>query len=226
MNGVLMKQVSLGKGTYSGSPIITGTIPRTMQQQPNEYDFIMNDPSGGKGRKFGGLTTTNKFAFVGLISAILVVVMGVLYFALNAGKPNNEAQLISLAQQQTELIRVAGLGLKDARETQSRQLATTTLLNITSDLNNLKPRLAAAKVKLKDAALGAGKNSKTDQALEKAKENNQFDTVFLKTLQDELVDYQKNMNAAYKDTANIQLKAELKKQYENASLIINVKPEE
>jgi len=192
-----------------------------------EYDFIMNPGSGNLPKKKGGLlgsgsTPTLILAIIG--GVILVVVLFVLY-SMYGGQPDNKLQLIKVAQQQQELIRISKIGVKESTGTQSRNLAMTTQLSLTSDQAPLLASLKKQKVKIGSKQLAGLKSTKTDQMLETAKNNNRFDEEFMEYIQEQLVEYQKNLETAYKETVNKSLKETLKFQYENASVIIGVDPE-
>jgi hypothetical protein len=196
-----------------------------------EYDFIMN-PTGPQKRKSGRLPSISggsgsQRSLLLLVGGggLLVIVLMILY-SIFGGVPDNKEQLIKVAQQQHELIRIAEIGVKESRDTQSRNLAMTAKLSLTSDQAPLLAALKKQKVKIGNKQLNGQKNVKTDQMLETAKNNNRFDEEFMEFMQEQLVDYQKNLNVAHKETVNKNLKATLKLQYENASVIIGVDPEE
>ena len=193
-----------------------------MEQRPGQYDFMMDAPTSSR-RAPGGLSP--KIVIAGLVGFLLLFAIVIILLISSSGKPNNTIQIVNLAKQQTELIRVAELGLKDARTTQAKDLAITTSMSVTSDFSNLKNTIRAAKLKIKVTELKS-KDTKTDAALETALQNNRFDEEFMKILQAQLVSYQKNMDLTYKATQNKALKESLKKQYQNASILINIEPEE
>ncbi|HTE57456.1 MAG TPA: hypothetical protein VK694_01840 [Verrucomicrobiae bacterium] len=196
-----------------------------MQQQQNQYDFIMGSPNGPKPKFSIKSGSSNKMFIYAIIGLAVLLVPFIIYMVLFAGAPDNKEQLVKVVQQQTELIRVAEVGLKQSRDDNAKNLARTTSLSITSDLSSLKSTLNSQKVKTPSKLLNGGKNAKTDQLFTNAQQNNRFDEVFLKELQDELVAYQKSVKSTYDLTTNTKLKATLSTQYKNASLLIGVAPE-
>lgn len=198
--------------------------PNTVERNP--YDFLNEPPAAKRGLLSG--TTSKKqrtlvvvgggLAILALITIILSVVFG--------GAPSNKEELLSLAQQQNELIRVADIGVSKARDAEAKDLAVSSKLTFISDQQPLLTALKAQKVKVSTKQLAATKNTKTDQQLTEAEQANNFDTVFIEILQSELSTYQKALKKAYDNPATGQkLKATLATQYKNASLIINAKPE-
>ncbi len=195
-------------------------------QQQGQYDFFMNQgAAGGKAPRMGGGSMTKRIviAAVGGLTLLILVIIG--YQLLLGSKPNNAQQLLEIAQQQNELIRVSDIGVKKAHGTDAKNLAMTTKLSLSTDQQPLINALAKQKIKAK-SQLNASKNTKTDDMLETADQNNRFDDEFLKYLHTELASYQKKLNEAYKNTTSKSLKEAMKIQYQNASTLAGVKAEE
>lgn len=198
------------------------------QIEKNPYDFLMDKPEPKKGLlpTFSGGNFKKRILIIavgGLITLMLVVIIYGLAFG---GAPSNKEELISIAQQQNEIIRVASIGDQKAREAQAKSLGLTTKLTLITDQQPLLSTLKSQKVRISSRQLSASKNPKTDDALTQADQANQFDDVYIHTLQDELTNYQKALKKAYDNPATGQkLRSTLATQYKNASLIINTKPE-
>ena len=196
-----------------------------MQPNQNQYDFI-TDPVVRKKKSLlpsGGFNMSKKMMIVlGVTGFLIVATLIALVYSQLTGGPTNADQLIVVAQQQNELIRISEVAIKEATGTQAKNLAMTTKLSLRSDQTSLLAALKAQKVKV-----GALKTAdpETDKMLTEATQNNRFDEVYLEHIQKELVDYQKKLETAYKTTEGTKLKATMKTQYENASIIIGVDPE-
>lgn len=188
----------------------------------NQYDFITNPSTPPKPGPFGsgGLSKKKLALFAGGGLLLLIVIVSVAASMLGGG-PTNTDHLLAVAAKQNEIIRISDVAIKEAKGIEARNLAMTTKLSLRSDQSLLTAALKAQKVKVPKAS----KNAKTDQMLTEATQNNRFDEVYLKFTQAELVDYQKKLNTAYKTTVSKNLKAALKTQYENASILIGVDPE-
>lgn len=195
-----------------------------------EYDFIMNPggPAARKGSRMpsigGGSGSQRSLILLAIGGGILVVVMMILY-SMFGGVPDNKAQLLRVAQQQQELIRISDIGVKEARGTQAKNLAMTIKLGLGSDQTPLLAALKKQKVNVSNKQLVGLKDTKNDQLLDRARNNNRFDEEFMDFMQKELVEYQKNLELAYKETVNKNLKETIKANYEHASTLIGVDPE-
>lgn len=204
-----------------------------METNDNQYDFITDSSPGGLKKvknplPFGGGGGKNAKMKLVLIAggALALVLLGALVFSFLANRgPDNKQQLLKVAQQQNELIRISDLAIKEARGTQARNLAMTTKLSLRSDQSSLTSALKAQKVKVGSKELKAGQNKETDAKMTEAMQNNRFDEVYLEFIQEALVNYQKDLNTAYKTTESAKLKETIKIQYQNASIIIGVDPE-
>lgn len=189
----------------------------------NPYEFL-NAPlptnAGSSGDK------KKRIIIVAVVGSIILMLIAIiLSLALGSG-PSNKTELLSLAKQQNELIRIAELGAQKSHESQAKNLAIITKLTLTTDQQPLINALKAQKLTITPQDLSSGKNTKTDEALTAAEQANRFDEVFITTMQQQLTTYQKSLKQAYDNPATgKKLKATLDSQYRNASLIINVKPE-
>lgn len=193
-------------------------------QSSNPYEFMNTLPPAG-----GGAAPVDKKRRIIIVaiagSVLLMLIVIILSLALGGG-PSNKEELLSLAKQQNELIRIAEIGAQKSHESQAKNLAVISKLSLTTDQQPLIDALKAQDLKVTAADLSAGKNPKTDEALKVAEQANRFDEVFITTMQSQLTTYQKSLKKAHDNPATgKKLKATLDTQYRNASLIINVKPE-
>jgi hypothetical protein len=195
------------------------------QADKNPYDFLNESPEPKKGL-LKGQGPRQRLLIVLAGSLILLAIVALIISLAFGGAPSNKLELISIAQQQNEIIRVATIGDQKARESQAKSLGLTTKLTLISDQQPLLNALKSQKVKIAPKQLSAGKNPSTDQALTQAEQANRFDDEYIKTLQNELATYQKALKSAYDNPATgKKLKATIEKDYKNASLIIHAQPE-
>lgn len=190
----------------------------------DQYGFIMNPDSAPQ--KKGGLPSFKSFskkqlaliAGGGLI--LLLILITVASSLMNSG-PTNQDHLAAVAVQQSEIIRISDMAVKDARGVEARNMAQTVQLSLRSDQSTLTAVFKAQKVKLPKAT----ENAKNTQTLTAAQQNNRFDEVYLDLIQKELVEYQKKLNTAHSTSVNTTLKEAMKIQYDNASTLISSTPE-
>jgi hypothetical protein len=189
-----------------------------------QYDFILNNQPPKKSWFSGNSMKQRILIVVGGGTALLVVFM-VIFAVLGSSKQTNTQELVTITQQQSELIRISGIGVQKARSTTAKNLAITTQLSITSEQQALLATLKNQGRKLSSKDLALGKNSKNDTLLTQAEQNNRFDEAFVEEIQKELLDYQKNVKAAYQSATNTKVKQALQVQFKNASILANVKEE-
>lgn len=194
----------------------------TQQPAPGrkpDYDFIMNPPKGPKksllvvGSKRKRILVV-AFGAIGLICAIMVF-----FSLLGSGEKNEVNRLLSIAQKQSELIRVAGIGKQKANTSEVINLATTTELTMQSAQPAMLDILKSVGHKADPKELALAKDSNTDTILTAADQNNEFDSVFAKVMQQELLEYQQALKIAYESAGN-KTKAKLSEQYDAANLLI------
>ncbi len=195
-----------------------------MQPQENPYQFITDsthkpkkslipNPDSQKARIMIVL------AGVGILIVLALIVSTLISSASNSGK----TELIKAAQQQTELVRISKIGIDRAKDTAAKNLATTTNVSLQSDQLTLAADLKSSGIKLDPKELALGKDQKTDLLLTNAEQANNFDEVFIKTLQTKLVAYQKQLKIAHDKTESKKLKATLSLQFTNAGLLAETK---
>lgn len=195
-----------------------------MHQDHNPYQFIVDtDHTKKRPRLPAGNSKQSRIVIVlaGLFALLVVglVVVALISNAANAGK----ADLMKVAQQQAELVRVSKLGIDRAKSTSAKNLATTVNLSLQSDQATLVASLKSAGVKVSAKDLALGKNPKTDTALTTAEQSNKFDEVFTETIQAQLVDYQRSLKTAHDKASSKKLKQTLSDQFTTAGLLATAK---
>ena len=187
-----------------------------------QYDFLFKEPPKKSRLTLNLNSTKQRILVVAGGGVVLLVIILIAISLLTSGGKANQALLLSIAQKQTELIRIADLGAQKAHTTATKNLAVTTAASLTTDQNALLG-VMSPKPKAKDLALG--KNSNTDKLLTTADQNNQFDEVFVTEIQKELLSYQKLLKQARDSTSNKKTKAILSTEYAHASILAGAKEE-
>ena len=194
------------------------------EPQHNPYQFIVDTDHTKKKPlvAVGNSKQSRIFIVLGGLLVLLIigfVVAALISSAANAGK----ADLIKVAQQQAELVRVSKIGVDRAKDSSARNLATTVSLSLQSDQTALVASLKSSGIKVSAKELALGKDPKTDTALTAAEQSNKFDEVFIQTIQAQLVDYQKSLKTAYDKTDSKKLKQTLSDQFNTAGLLATAK---
>lgn len=192
-------------------------------QPNNQYDFITNPPTPQKPSGLAAISSMSKkkLALIGGGALVLLLlIISVAASMLNSG-PTNKDHLLAVATLQGEIIKVSEDAVKNAKNSDAKNLAITTKLSLSTDQSALTAALKAQKVKMPKAAI----KPKTQEMLTEATQNNRYDQAFMEFVQAQLGEYQKKLNTAYKTTVSKNLKATLENQYKNASILIGVDPE-
>jgi predicted metalloprotease len=196
--------------------------PQSSGQNP--YAFLFEEQK--KSKKFrvpsGGSRNQRIILVVGVVIIVMFLAFVVMTILGQAGQ-NNRQQLMSIAQQQAEVIRVADIGATKARDAQIRNLAKTTSQSLTSNQTALLAEYKKNGLKLGTKELAANKSATTDTLLNNADQSNNFDTIFMQELKKELSAYQSNVKTAYDSTQNTGTKAALSQAYTQAGILLDSK---
>ncbi len=144
-------------------------------------------------------------------------------FSFVFGGRDQTKPLIAIAQSQTELIRVATLGSAKATTLDARALAATTQLSLTSAQQETLSYLKKHHRKPSTKELAATKDASTDEALNKAALNNNFDASFAATMHDKLTIYQQALQKTYDGVKSASEKQLLKQLYTQTVTLLGQK---
>lgn len=182
----------------------------------SNYDFIMNSPQPKKG--FGSMKQRLLIVLVG--GLVLLTIIIVVFAMLSGSGGSSVDNLTSLAQQQTEIARIADIGVQKSTSDATKNLAYTTKLSLLSSQQQTVAFLAKKGKKLNEKTLALKKNSTTDQRLSDAESNNTFDETFTKLLNDELTSYRTAVQAEFKTSTNNAERLILQDSFNGTSLLI------
>jgi len=159
--------------------------PQTNRSQPSQFDFILQDP-----QKSGGRFKLRKPAFIliGLIVILFLIV--ILNAVLGSKRSGNGAQILDLAQQDQEIIRVIGLNPNNFTDPNDRALSNTIVVTLTSQQAQFTSTLSKIGFKYTPDQLSGHTNSGTDNSLKTAISNNNFDNALNNYLKGALQKYQ------------------------------------
>lgn len=194
-------------------------------QGQDPYGFIMNNQQGPSRSRLA-LSSTKARILVVVGGIILLIIIVVIFSTiLGSGAKAQKQRYVEIAQKQTELIRISTIADKKAKGLATRSYALTTRMGLESSQKKTSDILAKRGVKAKELAkvLPAGKNDKSDAALDEAEKNNRFDETFLQLMESELTNYQKLLEAA-SGSASKSEKQALQQAYDQVA-ILKAKPE-
>lgn len=180
------------------------------------YDFIMSSSNGPSAPKMK--SGSSKLVFLG-IGGVLVVIGIVLAFVLSSGN-SATPQLVSIAQQQSEIARVADLNFTELDSSSVKNFAINTNLTMQSTQTNYLKFLSSNGASVDSKSLAGGKSSQTDTTLEAAAANGTLDSATKTELVTELQAYQQTLKTAYDETTSTVAKAEFKRLFDEAALLL------
>ncbi len=174
-------------------------------------------PTSRLGLPKGNSTLQRVLIFGG--GLFLLIIVGLVAMSLFSGG-GSSTQLLGIAQEQTEIIRIADLANSErtVRSTTTKNLAASTSITVGTSRSQT---LALIGGKTPDSKiLGSKKSSKTDAALAEAASNNQYDAVFTETLTTKLKAYQTNVKALYTTSKSKKEKAVLESAFNGTVILL------
>lgn len=202
------------------------TLPPTQPSTPGngQYDFILGDDKPPSQNPFSTGGMPNKKVILTAVGGLVfvIILLAIIFNLAFGGKGGNTAPLVSLAQTQTEIARVAGAAVDGdyLRVPANKDLAQTLRLSLTTDQQDMTSYLAKHGKKLGDKQLALKQNARTDQTLSAAQVSGTYDSTFQSVIQDQLKAYAASLNQAYGTATNPTEQQLIKTQYEHAQLLL------
>lgn len=198
-------------------------LPQHDPSDPNNpYGFIMDSGAQAPKGKFnlpqGNSTMQRGLIFGGGFVGLIVV--GLILLSLFSGGGGHSAELLSLAQEQTEIVRIANLAENERtiRDSTTSNLASSTSLTVSTSLNQTLGLIKGKKPN--DKELSLKKSAKTDTLLTTAAANNQYDEVYVGTLKTKLKSYQSDVKKLYTGNNSKNEKAVLESAYNGTVILL------
>ncbi len=173
---------------------------------PPDLDFILQS-TPPKPRRFRTSNSKAQRTLTIIIAGIVLIVLIFVFMSvIQAKNRRGSAELIDLAAYQTELVRVAEIGVKNSVNTNVRGSAQTSYLTILSDLIKTKKMISSLDVKLVETDLSKYKTESNDAKLEEARTANDFDSVYSSLFDDKLVSYEERLADVFMAQSNTKIK--------------------
>jgi len=210
--------------SFPEPPQVPTTEPEKITPTHNPYEFIVNPQKPLKKSKVAGGNSSFalKLAFI-IGGAVIIMIFLAIMSNILFGSRTNPAELISIAETQTELARVAGQGAS-ANDAGLRGAAANAQLVMTSQQQALVNYLKQQGTKVNAKQLSLKQSATTDKQLTAASAANTFDAVFAQTMVSELQDYRAALRTAYQHEAGVHAKALLSSDFTEASLLLKQWP--
>lgn len=197
-------------------PYYQPTAPQA-PENPSQYDFIVNNQSPKRGP-----SSKTMLLFVAGTAGVLIVLAWIILSLVFGGKGAATAPLVTLAQEQTEIIRITKAA-DDSNQLSSQDaqnFSRNTRLTISSDQAELTNFLAKNGKKLTKKQLALKQSATTDSTLQAAASSGTYDSTFISVLQTQLKTYQTSLSQAFKGASSASEKALLKGEFDNATLLL------
>lgn len=197
-----------------------GPEQQAPQQNPS-YDFILDTPEPEK--KSFSEKLNKKALIIALLIILALTVVGLVALIDSQAKAAQQQvnRLVSIAQMQTEISRVADLGITQAEDEDTQSRAQAVKDSIDEALQQTLSLLEARGVTPDEEVLSATADEEVDSTLEKTVEFNQFDRSFEKVLDAQIVDYQQLLLQASK-AGNADEQQVLEQQYAKANSMLGL----
>lgn len=186
------------------------------------YAFILNPQKPSrppvKLLPSGDSTLQRAAIFGGGLVVLLIVFAIIMSFVSQAGHAGTQ-DIIAVAQEQTELARIATAATGNATSLAAQNLAANLQISMTSAQGQTSDYLKAIghKVSAKTLQLKASKT--TDTTLSNAKDAGTYDSTFTSLVQTELATYEQSLRTAYSKKPGPKGEAMLNAQYAAAKLL-------
>lgn len=194
-----------------------------MQPENNptsQYDFIMN-PS--KPVRLGGGNKKTKILII-IIAVVTLITLGAFAYSLISSSGQTEATgFVSLAQKQTEIIRIAAIGNEKSTSIDTKVLAIATELSFTSSQAQFTKIIKDSGTKVTPALLGGAKDALADTKLSSASSSGAFDQAFNEVLTAKLTDYQVTLKSVQASSTSTKEKQLLQTSLAQVNTILNTK---
>lgn len=188
----------------------------------NNFDFIVNPPQKTKKSllpSFGGNSFLPKILFVIGGAVGLMVILWVVTIIFGGGNVN-VGNITGLVQTQQEIIRVSDTAGESIFGQELRNSSATTRTSVISQQAQWFTVLGEEGRELGKEELALKQNTETDQRLETARTSGTFDETYTEVLQELLVNYGNQLEAAFNQAEDSDEKQRLSNHYRDVVLLL------
>jgi|GEM_PF-4903014 len=196
--------------------------PQEPQNNDNSsYEFILKTEEPPQKSLIERLDTKKLFIF-GAIFTLLLVTFALFMSSMQAKAAAEQVdRLTKIAQMQTEIVRVAGIGAEQATEAKNQDRAKSIRDSVGESLQSTRELLQSRGALPDDETLAKLQNSGSDDSLTKATEFGTFDKTFEKLIDGQITEYQQALLSADK-AGNASEKQALEDAYTKANSILGL----
>ena len=207
-------QPNPGMGQYAPTP-----VPPPSPTGTNQYDFIMEYQHQHPRFTAPSSMRSRVLIVVGGLALLLIVL---LLFVAILKRPTgvNGAALLPIAQEQTELARVAQAAVAQAQQPSTQDFAQTASLSLATDQKAFVTYMGQHGLTASQTQLAATRSTATDSTLSQAGTTGSYDSTFLGIAQTQLATYTQGIKRQYDGTTSTSERQLLQSAYAHARLLI------
>lgn len=164
-----------------------------MNPQQPDYSFIMQGGNNKKSQLLAPKSQKQRVMIVGFIGFSLLLIGIVIMILFSALGTDNAKKLTDLAIQQNEFQLILERGAKDAEDGTLRNISQIASSSLATQKQNTLKLASDKNIKITDKQLVTLESKKITEELDKAKNNNSFDEVFLSIYNSQLSSYNKKL---------------------------------
>ena len=206
-------------GQYPGMP---AQNPQPGQSGHDPYGFIMNpQPPAKRPTKLlpSGDSPLQRLAIFGGGLVVLIIIFAIVMSFIGKSGQVGMDDVITVAQEQSELLRIATAAGEDTSSLATQNLASNLALSMQSAQNQTVAYLKENGHKVGTKTLALKRSTATDTTLQNAKEAGTYDSTFRGIVQTELTDYESSLTKAYRAKPGPKGEAMLQAQFNAAKLL-------
>ncbi len=209
-------------GQYPSTPPVHPPAPQPGTPGHDPYDFILNPqrPAKPPVRLLPtGNSTLQRVAIAGGGLVVLIILFAIVASILGNSGKSGTTGITTVAQEQTELARIATDGVLNATSPTAQNLASTVQVTMTSAQAQTVAYLTSTGHKLSTKTLALKQSATTDTTLQNAKAASTYDAAFTTIIQSELTSYETSLRTAFVAKPGPKGQALLQSQFNAAKLL-------
>ena len=208
-------QPNPGMGQYAPTP-----TPSSSPTGTNQYDFIMEYQYQHQHPRLTAPSSMRSRILIVVGGFILLLIVLLLFMAI-LKRPTgvNGVALLPIAQEQTELARVAQAAVPQSQQPSTQDFAQTASLSLTTDQQAFVAYMGQHGFTASQTKLAATRSTATDSTLTQAETTGSYDSTFLGIAQAQLATYTQTIKRQYDSTTSTSERQLLQSAYAHAQLL-------
>ncbi|HSW90949.1 MAG TPA: hypothetical protein VLF64_03040 [Candidatus Saccharimonadales bacterium] len=187
-----------------------------------QYDFIVNGSNRPSESWLVHAPLKTRILVVGGGALVLLLVAWIVIALLSASGGTSARNLLAIAQEEAELVRISDGPAHNASLETTQNLASSTQLSVLSDEQSIITYLGTVNAAPTTTDLVKNRNTRTDSQLLAAKADGTYDQVYISIAQHQLTVYSQNLKRTFDATGNTTERQLLSAAYHHAQLLLTL----